>query len=302
MESKYSQFILNKDVAPNISIGFKLGQNFETYGDCQIMYDLASLTKLFCGILVIKLAELKQLNLDDNVDKYIDCQHSITIRELLMHRSGLNDQMIIIDDTRLQFDYQRDYDLSKPTKYADINYILLYLIINQIGDYQQLLKRYITAELDIMYKPNRTAFSYAPTECRSDRGQVCGQVHDNKAYLMGQVSGHAGLFANLDGLMQFFERLINGDIIDLTYFENEAGPRNLLFEVENSKGQMGQFEHQASFHTGFSGTSVLIDFKHKNYIIILSNRIYPSRKNENIFEFRKQVHNHFYEQSERRGK
>lgn len=303
MSNNFENYIKRIDVAPNISIGLRIDEKIETYGNCELMYDLASLTKVFCGILVIKLSELGYYQLDDKVSKYINIEKDIKINQLLTHTSGLSDQMIDFDQNGLlsiNLDSHQT-ELGK-VEYADINYILLYYLILNFGDYQQLLKEYITTNLDIVYKPDSNISNFAPTEIRADRGLVHGVVHDSKAFKMGGVSGHAGLFANLDSLIVFFNRLVNGDVIKLDYFKNLNAERNLLFEVKDARNQMDSFEGKASFHTGFTGTSVLINFEERQFIIILTNRISPNRLNQNIFGFRKEVHEQFYKRCQRSKK
>ncbi|MFV0498421.1 MAG: serine hydrolase domain-containing protein [Bacilli bacterium] len=295
MSNNFMAFTNRIDVAPNISIGLKLGEQIEKYGDSKMMYDLASLTKVFCGVLVIKLAELNYFKLDHQVNQYMSIKSNVTIRQLLIHTSGFTDEMLEIKSESQQIINWSDKENSTGTiKYADINYIILYQLISKFGDYEQLLDKFVTTNLDIVYKPNKDIYTFAPTELRANRGLVSGEVHDNKAYKMGEISGHAGLFANIDSLIAFFYRLVNGEIIQVEYFNDFSYKRNLLFETQNSLGQMGNFECKGSFHSGFTGTSVLIDFEEKQFIIILTNRISPSRLNSNIFNFRQEVHNNFY--------
>lgn len=302
MNDKIKSYINNNPIAPNISVNCYLDKKNLNYGNMHTMYDLASLTKVFCGLLILKLEEEKIVKIDDPISKYIDIDLDIKIYQLLMHTSGLKDNMIVdIGPNKIEFDFIKYNEDAINVEYADINYILLYEIIKKIGDYQNLLKKYITKDLNIVYNPS-SDYEFAPTEVRKDRGLVCGQVHDSKAYKFGGVSGHAGLFANCYDLNIFFKRFLQGQIVELekiNSYKIQSGDisRNLLFETKDKRKQIGMYEGIASFHTGFTGTSILLDFKKKNFVIILTNRICPNRDNPQIFEFRKEIHNLFYELS-----
>lgn len=294
------ELIIDNEVAKNITIINYHNSDCEIKGDKDLFYDLASLTKVFCGTLIIKLHEQHRLHLDDKVSDFVNLDCNATISELLMHTSGLTDKMIkSLSNEEIVLDLSNYEKSNKRLFYADINYILLYKVIQSLGDYPSLIREEITKELNIFYKPVKENDRFAPTEIREDRGLVQGEVHDNKCYKLGSVSGHAGLFANAEALSTFFERFIKGDIVSLGILEDykvktEDVSRNLLFETRNKSKQMGTFEGNSYFHTGFTGTSILLDLNNRSFICILTNRIYPKRTNEKIFEYRRYVHDYFY--------
>lgn len=288
------EYTSHSNVATSKTIVIHKGDLQEIIGDKYIYYDLASLTKIFCGILTIRLIESNKLDLDSKINNYLNYDYDITIYQLLTHTSGLTDDMLnIINRKPVITGHISNQNI---INYADVNYILLSEIIWTFGDYCELMKEYVTRELEITYNPPKK--KCVPSEIKVKRGLVVGEVHDNKAFLLARASGHAGLFANANSLLIFFNRLMENKIIDLQtvskyLVQYNKISRNLLFEQSTQRKQMGAYETKAWFHSGFTGTSVLIDKPEKHFIIILTNRTYPSRKNQLIFDFRKNVHNYF---------
>jgi CubicO group peptidase (beta-lactamase class C family) len=146
----------------------------------------------------------------------------------------------------------------------------------------------------------------APTEnCPWRKRILCGEVHDDNAYAMGGVAGHAGLFSSvrdIHALLACLNRCLHG--------KDDFLPKALLEEflakdekVPNSTCALGwdtpspdksasgaNFSPRSVGHLGFTGTSVWWDIEKNCHIILLSNRVHPTRKNEKIKEFRPYVH------------
>ena len=146
----------------------------------------------------------------------------------------------------------------------------------------------------------------APTEnCPWRKKILCGEVHDDNAYAMGGVAGHAGLFSSaqdIHALLACLNRCLHG--------KDDFLPKALLEEflakdekVPNSTCALGwdtpspdksasgaNFSPRSVGHLGFTGTSVWWDLEKNCHIILLSNRVHPTRKNEKIKEFRPHVH------------
>ena len=146
----------------------------------------------------------------------------------------------------------------------------------------------------------------APTEqCPWRRKILCGEVHDDNAYAMGGVAGHAGLFASAQDvhrLLACLSRCLHGEdsflrrsIVEQFFTKDES--------VENSTFAMGWdmpspgrsasgslFSPRTVGHLGFTGTSIWWDLEKNCYIVLLTNRVHPSRKNEKIRDFRPYVH------------
>lgn len=290
-------FIKQANVGNYTAIAYGNNERNWEIGDLDIYFDLASLTKVFTGLLVLKLVEEGKLNLSSPISNYLPTIYQCDIKQLLTHTSGLSDELI---EFKPELIINWRENRGNKIVYSDINYIILYQVISTFGDFSVLMQQHITKDLPIVFNPQQSHFKCAPTEIRSDRGLVCGEVHDSKAFKLNGISGHAGLFASGHSLNLFFQRLINNQIIDLELIDSyliDDGiqSRNLIFETKYNK-QMGLFVDGCNLHTGFTGTSVLIDREWKNYIMICTNRIYPSRNNSAIFKFRQQVHNWYYQQ------
>ena len=160
--------------------------------------------------------------------------------------------------------------------------------------------------------PKRIKMNIPPTEHCPWRGRIIhGEVHDENAYIMGGVSGHAGLFSNVNDINIFCQmilkdgnyngmNLINADTIrefterkeNLNQCKWGLGWR--LFMGENDI--MGSYFSKCSFgHSGYTGTSIWIDPERELFTILLSNRIHPTRENVKISDFRAVLHDEIVE-------
>ena len=118
---------------------------------------------------------------------------------------------------------------------------------------------------------------------KEDRGMVCGVAHDSKAYLLGE-SGSAGIFSTLSDLISFVEAYLQRDgrlfsegmfqtILDTTFKDRGLGWNK-------------EYGNHILYHTGFTGTSILMDMDTREGMILLTNRIHPSRDNKVFLEER----------------
>jgi CubicO group peptidase (beta-lactamase class C family) len=155
----------------------------------------------------------------------------------------------------------------------------------------------------------------APTERCPWRGRVlCGEVHDDNAWAMGGVAGHAGLFGNAAdvhallvalracargepgpfpaGLMREMWRR-DGSVADSTWA--------LGWDTPSAHGSMAgtRTSPHTIGHLGFTGTSLWIDLERDCHVILLTNRVHPSRRNEGIREIRPQLHDAVFEALDR---
>jgi serine-type D-Ala-D-Ala carboxypeptidase len=146
----------------------------------------------------------------------------------------------------------------------------------------------------------------APTEdCPWRKRVLCGEVHDDNAYAVGGVAGHAGLFSSARDIHQLLARL-NGCLRGKDTFLPQALIQEFLSKdetVKNSSRALGWdtpsanesasgqwFSSHSVGHLGFTGTSVWWDLEKKCHVVLLSNRIHPTRKNEKIRKFRPYIH------------
>lgn len=145
----------------------------------------------------------------------------------------------------------------------------------------------------------------APTEVDTVfRGQhVHGVVHDENAYAMGGVAGHAGLFSSARDLAVFAQMLLNGGSVDgvrlldsatidrFTRRQKPGSSRALGWDTPSEHSSAGDYFSASSFgHTGFTGTSIWIDPERDVFVVLLTNRVNPTRENQRHVEFRRDVH------------
>ena len=153
----------------------------------------------------------------------------------------------------------------------------------------------LTATTFLPLKKGIPLTSIAPTENDSLRGPICGTVHDNNAYAMGGVSGHAGLFSNARQVAQLMQMVLDGglyrghryfkqqtvDTFTSRHFENQNNRRALGFDkplfTPSANGQTAPEATQSSYgHTGFTGTMLWVDPEYQLVYVFLSNRVHPA--------------------------
>lgn len=283
------------------------------------LYDLASCTKVVATTtMILKLIEDGIIGLEDKVIKHLEDfpYDNITIKHLLTHTSGLPG-----DDKRYKECKNKDefikfmYSLSlnnEPgmvVEYSDFGYITLGLIIEK---YKGSLEDYAN---ELLFKPlgmNNTMYNpylkgrkddCACAELTESRGLIQGIVHDGKAYCLNGLSGNAGLFSCVKDLGKFVKMMLNDgspilsketvDLLKQSYTDGLNLSRTLGWIFSDPTSSCGdQVSDCSLYHTGFSGTSIYIDFKNKLGIILLVNRVHPTRNNlESIQEARKRIHN-----------
>lgn len=278
------------------------------------LFDLASLTKVIVTTtLILKLMEEGTLTLETKVASILpDFNHpNITIFHLLTHTSGLcadhkDYKTHIGKDSMRAFIMSLPLDEAPFTKviYTDFGFILLGLIAETfLGSLDQAAKRLIFDPLsmhDTDYRPSDKARCVA-SEITVQRGLIQGVVHDGKAFNMGEVSGNAGLFSTLNDMMIFARMMLTQDervlknttksLLRKTYTETLDHQRTLGWYRHDESCSFGTLASQdILYHTGFTGTSIVLDFTRQVAIVILTNRIHPSRDNDRIQTLRQELH------------
>jgi CubicO group peptidase (beta-lactamase class C family) len=164
-----------------------------------------------------------------------------------------------------------------------------------------------------MYNPDESLRRrIAPTEIdtywMNTGTPVHGRVHDENAATLGGVSGHAGLFSTADDLAVILQMLLNGGtyggtrylkqttIAEFTRRQSEQSSRGIGWDTKSSdRSFTGRFTSTQTFlHTGFTGTSVMADPENGVIVILLTNRVYPTRDTRKIFQVRPAVHEAIY--------
>ncbi len=296
------------------------------------VYDIASLTKVVATTtLVAKLAEGDfpvRLDLDAKVKRYLpewstgpqpEWRHSVTVRHLLTHTSGLppfkeywrtskSKQETL---TRI-FAEPLDYEPGTKEVYSDLGIILMAEIIERLTgkSLDTLAREAIFSPLGMSsttYLPAKKVWpTIAPTEIDNQYRHrlLQGEVHDENAAAIGGISGHAGLFSDAPDLASFCQMLLNGGIYAHQRILRRAtvneftmpqklsgGTRTLGWAVPTEGGSSGHFMGPRAFgHTGFTGTSIWIDPDKQLFVVLLTNRVHPTRENQKIAKLRPALH------------
>jgi beta-glucosidase-like glycosyl hydrolase/CubicO group peptidase (beta-lactamase class C family) len=292
----------------------------------ETMFDLASVTKVIATTsALMKLYDEGKLALDDKVTKYIpefgsNGKENITIRNLLVHNGGLPAfkqlYRTVKTPAELLDSVYRTELIYKPgdsTIYSDFDFIVLGKIIETITS--EPLNEYVRKSFFSPLKLDRTMFTpphdlwsnIAPTEYDSvlRKSIVRGTVHDENAYAIGGVSGHAGLFSDASDLAVVMQMLLNGGsyagrqyikpatIKLFTAKQDSRSTRALGWDTKTVNGYStagSLFSGQSFGHTGFTGTSVWADPARNLFVIFLTNRVNPTRANDKIKAVRPALH------------
>lgn len=316
-------YAIIKDGKVNIgSSGYKsLVPNIEKISDDTI-YDIASLTKVVVTVpLICKLVDTGKIKFDDKLKTYLpDFKFDdVTIYHLLTHTSGLpadlGSREIVSKEKIINEIYSKDKEYETGTKvvYSDLGYILLGELIESI--YKKPLDVVAKEELFEPIEMYNTSYNSinkercAPTELTEDRGIVKGFVHDEKAYSMNGVAGHAGVFSTAKDLSNYLsmilndgiynnKRILSKEIIDiwfktLVYDERCEWHRSFSFIVGNNDIVIEQGDNVISFN-GFTGPSISIDRNNNLGIVLMTNRVHPTRDNKLISKERPKISDEIY--------
>jgi CubicO group peptidase (beta-lactamase class C family) len=285
--------------------------------DEHTLWDLASLTKVV-GLtsVIMQLVEQGTVDLDAPLQRYLPDwtgrnKERVTVRHLLTHTSGLPafkayDQQTHDPDSlaKLMFATALDTVPGARMVYSDIGaYMLGRLVERMCGrSLDECIRARLTAPLgmtETMFRPPASLLvRIAPTEFDSLRGGlVRGKVHDERAYYLGGVSAHAGLFSTAHDLARFARMYLNGGTLDNAriftpntirlFTTRQVENRALGWQKPDGSNSAGHLMSPDAFgHTGFTGTSIWIDPQRDIFVILLSNRVNPTRANTRINQVR----------------
>lgn len=305
-----------------------LGNGIRKRPNGSTVYDLASLTKVV-GLTTAMMWAVNEgkVDLDAPVSRYLPQVteaglDSVTPRLLLAHASGLPAWrpfyllsysragiLGLVDSTPL--------DTLPGTRYvySDVGAILLTQLVEAVyGErIDSLLTRRLFRPLGMTsttYTPPATWLPrVAPTEYDSLRGRIVrGQVHDENAWRMDGISGHAGIFSTADDLLTFGDwwiAQVRGDapragvptvpasIVEAFTVRQELPPgsaRALGWETPTPDNTGSGYLSAGSVgHTGFTGTSLWMDPERRVVVVVLANRVHPTRANERFAGVRRGV-------------
>lgn len=288
------------------------------------IFDIASISKVFTTIAAMQLYEKGKFQLDEPVAKYIpefaeNGKKNVTIRQLMTHTSGFDQGIDLYKkaasrEERLEIVLK--HSLSNPPNskytYSDLNMITLGVLVERLTGKRldEYVKQHIIIPLgmkDTMYNPPASlqpriaATEYQPW---TERGIVWGQVHDENAWALGGVAGHAGVFSTAHDLTVLGQMLLKDGTYDQAHIlkpstvklmeqnMNQAFPGNdhgLGFDVNQGWYMDGLTDVNTIGHTGFTGASLVISPKNKTIVILLTNRVHPTRNTLSINQTRRLV-------------
>jgi CubicO group peptidase (beta-lactamase class C family) len=315
---------------------------FEAYGWAQLssqvpmtqetIFDLASLTKpLATTLAAMSLVQHDQIGLQTPLDNVLTefqdtDKAKVKLKHLLYHSSGLPDYRpyfreleAIAQNSRktalrkLLVQESLIHPIGKKVVYSDLGFMILAWVVERVSGWQ--LDQFVDARIyqpmglkNLFFVPANAPSikrTFAATENCPWRNKVlAGQVHDENAYVVGGIEGHAGLFGTADNIHRLLVDLL------LTYHGQPASAlfkKNLLrqfferlpgtdkalgFDTPNlNDASCGHaFSPNSVGHLGFTGTSFWMDLERSVIVILLTNRVHPSRKNEGIKKFRPKLH------------
>jgi CubicO group peptidase (beta-lactamase class C family) len=260
----------------------------------------------------------------------------ITIGRLLAHSAGFSAYQPYYSDLIHQSGNKkailRDWVIKEPllypqgsqTVYSDLGFIVLEWIFEETAGegLDAWTRENIYKPLGLPYLGFRPISSsgvpdqetYAATEdCPWRKKILRGEVHDDNAYAVGGVSGQAGLFGTALELFQLIrtlkraydrpdtQGLFDGSLVRL-FWKRQDRPRGttraLGFDTPAEKGSSAgrYFSSKSVGHLGFTGTSFWLDLEKDFLVILLTNRIHPTRANEKIKSFRPLIHDLVYQE------
>lgn len=306
----------------------------------QTLFDIASLTKAVSTTTLAMVAlQEKRLSLDIAVSKKVPElaggeKSRITVRHLLKHTSGLPDWRPYFQEIEREkpsllgtreaatvyLEKISEEPLVVPPAYqriySDVGFILLGISLERIFGIplDRLFQEKVAEPLGLTAtcflpsdRPSPDRHRFAATEDSPWRKRILrGEVHDDNAFAMGGVAGHAGLFSAVDDLHTFLTEIEKGFRGQSALFSQDAvlefvGPKvkfKLGWDTPTlPESQAGShFSRNTIGHLGYTGCSFWADLDEDMHVILLTNRVHPSSKNEEIRKLRPGLHDMIYEE------
>ncbi|CAL9283762.1 serine hydrolase [Streptomyces sp. SudanB91_2054] len=301
------------DEESDTGVEFPAGEQIPMAEDT--VFDLASISKLFTSILAVQQLERGAIELEAPVAAYLPefgraGKQAVTVRQLLTHTSGFRAWIPLYRVPTYEEKVQLVYDeapVSPPGTaylYSDLNMISLQLVLEQVTGrtLDVLLREEITAPLGLGRTRYNPPASWRPRIAATedarqpwsglDRGLVWGEVHDENAFSLGGVAGHAGVFSCAWDLAVLGRTLLNGgsygrarilrpESVELMFTDfNTDFPgdeHGLGFELYQHWYMGAMATPRTAGHTGFTGTSLVLDPTTDSFLVVLGNSVHPVR-------------------------
>ena len=280
------------------------------------VWDMASLTKVVAlTSAMMLLTENGQVDLTAPVQRYVPeftgrGKENVTVRHLLTHSSGLPAWRPLYKEAEdpaaamaLAIATPLDTTPGIRMVYSDLGAIILGEIVARVSGqrFDAFVNERVFAPLgmrETLFRPPESLRErIAPTEVDPWRQRhLRGEVHDENAYALGGVSAHAGLFSTATDLVRLARMYLGGGTVEGRRFVSQAtidrftsvqdsalSHRGLGWETPNGTNSAGKLMSKRSFgHTGFTGTSFWVDRDRGVFVILLSNRVNPTRERRGI--------------------
>ncbi len=277
------------------------------------IYDLASLTKVLAtAALMTGEVSSGRMRLNDRVRHWIDGwtgeeRQVVTIRDLLEHASGLPGHRPYYTSRSGRASFEMaiceeplDYPPRTASIYSDPGFMLLGFAIENAAaapldrQFDAWRDRELGAGIELRFCPGAESLDLiAPTEHTEHGDERRGEVHDENAAALGGVAAHAGLFGTASAVGACARWWMRSPALP-TFAEKTTVPgssRALGWDTMLPTSSCGtQMSARAIGHTGFTGTSLWIDPEQDVYVVILTNRVHPTREGEGIQDVRRAVH------------
>jgi serine-type D-Ala-D-Ala carboxypeptidase len=285
--------------------------------DADTLFDLASLTKVVATLpLVLLLHQRGRWSIDDPVARWLPGapRSPVTIGHCLLHVAGLapyrpyHATCAGPHEIRAAVTAELADAVPGPVSYSDLGFMLLGWAVEECAGepLEELAVREVLGPLGMTstgYRPRAPLPRIAATEAdgdeRSGMGVVWGQVHDENAFALGGVSGHAGLFGTAADLGRFASALLTPDrhpvlstetIALMTARRAGTGAEERVLGWRLRPDAWGDWPDGTMWHTGFTGTSLLIAPGLDVAVVLLSNAVHPVRRPDQIGAFRAEIH------------
>lgn len=284
------------------------------------LYDLASLTKVVVTTTIaLQLIEQGQFSLEDPLRTWLPDypRDDTTLFHLLTHTSGLIAHWPFYQDLKGRraieeavYEKAADSPPAGQVLYSDLNFMLLgWAIEARTGQpLDHLFAERVASPLGLkhsFFRPShgqrhRTAATELDGDQRLESGLVWGEVHDGNAWALGGVSGHAGLFASTRDVVRFVQSLLDPQRHSILRLETINHMTTSLVGVSPTGRGLGWCVNQPAWgdwpdgtfwHTGFTGTSILVSPSLGVAVVLLTNAIHPQRQLDRQAQFRIDIHN-----------
>ncbi len=281
------------------------------------IYDCASITKaLITTTLVLQAIGEGRIGLDDRFEGF-------TYRELLTHTSGLRAWLPLYaygDYRTAILDLGREYERGTRVVYSDLNFILLWLALEELyGDYAERARSQIFEPLGLrdshfrpspLLKPRIAATEwgqlYEAGMCASRgivfdgfrRRLIWGETHDGNSHHAGGTAGNAGLFATARDVFRMASAFASGALVSKELVAEATrnhtpdldDARGLGWQLPTGSAATEMLSPNAYGHTGFTGTSVWVDPEQDRIMVLLTNRVHPCAAPVAIQKIRGEFH------------